>query len=158
MKKVVRLLKELSADGTVRSVVFEPACERCGKASARIEVTPPCKWPEDSDVWEDERRDTYKKYRDFSQFYLRYEGPGGGSGSVGNAIDESEAVTILEAFSGPPVPSKIQGVFYDGAGLCVPCEKFYCETHWRVSVGGFGHCPMGHGKSLDPHWSPDSYD
>ena len=21
-----------------------------------------------------------------------------------------------------------------------------------------GHCPMGHGKSLDPHWSPDDYD
>ncbi len=24
-----------------------------------------------------------------------------------------------------------------------------------VSLSGYGRCPRGHGKSLDPHWSPD---
>lgn len=152
MKKVVRLLKELSVDGTVRSVVFEPACEQCGQASARIEIIPPHKWPVDSDVWDEEERDRYKKYRDFTEFSLEYDGPGGGTTNLG--IDEAKAVGILDAFSGPPVPSKIQAAFFDGAGLCVPCEKFYCYTHWNVREG-FGTCPRGHGKSLDPHWHPD---
>ena len=26
----------------------------------------------------------------------------------------------------------------------------YCYRHWQVSDIGFGHCPRGHGKSLDP--------
>jgi hypothetical protein len=158
VKKVVRLLKEFSPDGTVESVVIEPRCDRCGGPTARIEITPPHKWPKDCDAWGIERRDSYEEHRDFTEFYLLYAGAGGSNGWVGDAIDESRAVTILEAFAKPPVPSKIQGEFHDGAGLCQPCEKFYCETHWNVSVGGYGRCPQGHGKSLDPHWSPDSYD
>jgi hypothetical protein len=30
----------------------------------------------------------------------------------------------------------------------------YCARHWHVSPIGYGHCPLGHGKSLDPHWQP----
>ena len=28
----------------------------------------------------------------------------------------------------------------------------YCYRHWHVSESGYGYCPYGHGKSLDPHW------
>jgi len=45
--------------------------------------------------------------------------------------------------------------FYDDAGICADCRKPYCATHWGVSLSGYGRCPRGHGKSLDPHWSPD---
>ena len=32
--------------------------------------------------------------------------------------------------------------FYDDAGFCQDCDAPYC----------YRHCPLGHGKSLDPHW------
>ena len=43
--------------------------------------------------------------------------------------------------------------FYDDAGFCQDCDTPYCYRHWHVSEGGYGYCPRGHGKSLDPHWS-----
>ena len=42
--------------------------------------------------------------------------------------------------------------FYDDAGFCQDCNAPYCYRHWHVSETGYGHCPAGHGKSLDPHW------
>ena len=42
--------------------------------------------------------------------------------------------------------------FYDDAGFCQDCDAPYCYQHWHVSESGYGHCPRGHGKSLDPHW------
>ena len=154
MKKALDLLKKRSADGVVRSLVIEPRCVRCSRTTARIEITPPNEWPEGSDAWQSERRDRYAQRRNFTRFYLMYHGLGGNNGDVGDGMDESEAVRILEAFSNPPVPNKVQEEFHDGAGLCLPCEEFYCATHWGVD-DGFGRCPRGHGKSLDPHWSPD---
>jgi hypothetical protein len=44
--------------------------------------------------------------------------------------------------------------FYDDAGFCRDCDAPYCYRHWHVSESGYGYCPRGHGKSLDPHWSP----
>jgi hypothetical protein len=41
--------------------------------------------------------------------------------------------------------------FCDDAGLCQDCDAPYCYRHWHVSETGYGHCPAGHGKSLDPH-------
>jgi hypothetical protein len=32
------------------------------------------------------------------------------------------------------------------------CDASYCYHHWQVSESGYGYCPRGHGKSLDPHW------
>jgi len=29
----------------------------------------------------------------------------------------------------------------------------YCYQRRHLSKGGYGYCPRGHGKSLDPHWS-----
>jgi len=48
--------------------------------------------------------------------------------------------------------------FYDDAGFCQDCDAPYCYQHWRVSESGYGYCPRGHGKSLDPHWSPLAVD
>ena len=42
--------------------------------------------------------------------------------------------------------------FYDDAGFCRDCDVPYCCPHWHVSESGYGYCPRGHGKSLDPHW------
>lgn len=43
---------------------------------------------------------------------------------------------------------------YDDIGFCDECKVPYCDIHWSVSATGYGTCPKGHGKSLDPHWSP----
>jgi hypothetical protein len=50
---------------------------------------------------------------------------------------------------------KLKEQFYDMAGFCVECNKFYCGAHWKISSRGFNFCPKGHGQSHDPHWSPD---
>ncbi len=64
-----------------------------------------------------------------------------------------------EAFAEPLRYEKVrQADLYDDAGFCAECGVAYCPTHWNVSPGGYGRCPRGHGKSLDPHWSPDDYD
>jgi hypothetical protein len=48
--------------------------------------------------------------------------------------------------------------FYDDAGFCQSCDAPYCYRHWQVTRSGYGYCPHGHGKSLDPHWSPEDDD
>ena len=42
----------------------------------------------------------------------------------------------------------------DDAGFRPDCEVPYCHQHWHLSDTGCGYCPYGHGKDLDPHWSP----
>ncbi len=43
-------------------------------------------------------------------------------------------------------------------GFCQDCDAPYCHQHWHVSDTGYGYCPCGHGKSMDPHWSPLAVD
>lgn len=38
--------------------------------------------------------------------------------------------------------------------LCPDCEVPYCHQHWHPSDTGYGYCPDGNGKDLDPHRSP----
>jgi hypothetical protein len=38
--------------------------------------------------------------------------------------------------------------------FCDDCGVPYCAAHWHLSQTGYGTCPLGHGKSLDPHWQP----
>jgi hypothetical protein len=85
---------------------------------------------------------------------MKFIGPGGSNGN-GNKITPDRLKLIIEAFSEPIDPVKLKAQFYDRAGFCPRCEKFYCPTHWNISSTGFGKCPSGHGESLDPHWSPD---
>jgi hypothetical protein len=57
----------------------------------------------------------------------------------------------------PSAPASLRFVqvhtarFYD-AGFCQDCDAPYGYRHWQVSESGYGYCPRGHGKSLDPHW------
>lgn len=111
---------------------LSPRCAVCGLPAATIELS------EVSGSW-----------------LLRYSGPGGSNGS-GDRIPAETAVAIRKAFTPPYEATQIKAAgFYDEAGFCADCEKFYCPTHWNVSSSGSGRCPEGHFKSLDPHWSPD---
>lgn len=86
---------------------------------------------------------------------MTYSGPGGSNGS-GDSISAERAQAIITAFTLPYDPNEIRAAdFYDDAGYCLECRKFYCPTHWNVTPTGGGWCPAGHFKSLDPHWSPD---
>jgi len=60
---------------------------------------------------------------------------------------------LEKLFSKPYNLTEIKQEFYDAAGCCIKCEKFYCKKHWFISSTGFGTCPNEHGQSLDPHWS-----
>ena len=60
---------------------------------------------------------------------------------------------IAQAFRSPLSFAQVHRAgFYDDAGFCQDCDAPYCYQHWNVSEGGYGYCPRGHGKSMDPHW------
>jgi hypothetical protein len=66
------------------------------------------------------------------------------------------AESLRDAFQEPHPYARVHTAgFHDDAGFCEHCDVAYCHRQWNVSGSGFGHCPRGHGKSLDPHWSPD---
>jgi hypothetical protein len=133
---------------------FRPKCKACGLDCASIEIIAPDALPVEWTVWPQDRREVFARYRVTSSYYLLYEGPGGSNGWVGNPISPECAATIIAAIANPtPEALKACG-FYDGAGLCTECREFYCPDHWSISDTGYGVCPHGHGKSLDPHWHP----
>jgi hypothetical protein len=112
---------------------FQPPCSVCAKPSATIEL-----------------RNVAGEVR------LMYSGPGGGSGSSGTPIEAKRIAAIRTAFVPPYSQAKVRAAgFFDDAGFCLPCGKFYCFTHWNVSTTGGGWCPSGHLKVLDPHASFD---
>ena len=135
-------------------MIFRPACAKCRKTTATIEVIAPHELPAEWSLWEEARREAFTKYRATDSYCLLYEGVESGTGWVGVAIGSGSAENIVKAFSGTPSAELIGSEFYDGAGLCSECGKFYCGHHWSVSTTGYGTCPVGHGKSLDPHWHP----
>ncbi len=76
-----------------------------------------------------------------------------------SARSTERANAILAALSQPYDSAKIRAIgFYDDAGFCQECDAAYCYRHWHVTRSGYGYCPEGHGKSLDPHWSPEDFD
>ena len=122
-----RIFQSMTTDESL-----SPRCSVCNRLAAKIEVL------EVSGSW-----------------HLRYSGPGGSNGN-GDRISAEKAQEIRDAFTQPYVETKISATgFYDDAGFCGSCGKFYCDRHWNVSSTGGGSCPAGHFKSLDPHWSPD---
>jgi hypothetical protein len=135
-------------------MLFQPKCKECGASCASIEVLAPDELPAEWVSWEQARRDQFTTYRIPSSHYLIYEGPGGGNGWVGDPISPEEAAAILAAIANPTPEAMRACGFYDGAGLCTQCREFYCPKHWSISATGYGTCPRGHGKSLDPHWHP----
>jgi len=120
---------------TIPQHEFQPRCTKCNAPASTIQLF------DDSGKWQ-----------------LVYRGPGGSSGSGVN-ITTDRASAIIHGFTEPYLKEKIRAAdFYDDGGFCLKCSKFYCPTHWNISTTGGGWCPEGHFKSLDPHWSPDSFE
>ncbi|MGS2764392.1 hypothetical protein [Sinomicrobium sp. M5D2P9] len=139
----------------IKSTCLDPMCSECKNSAAKIEIVEPNAYPKEAIKWSAEDYAQYEKFRDFESDYLVYSGPGGSNGYIGDPIDLKRKSDLIDAFTEPYNPIKIREQFYDMAGYCVGCGKFYCSKHWRSSAFGYGKCPKGHGKSLDPHWSPD---
>lgn len=121
------------APSAIQVLRLSPPCSECGVRASTVELA------EYADGWR-----------------LNFVGTANAGNSGHDPISEEEAQAIRDALSLPYESAKIRAAgFYDDFGYCIPCEKFYCHTHWQVSTRGGGTCPAGHFKSLDPHWHPD---
>jgi len=138
----------------VPAMVVAPPCAVCRIPSARIELVAPGHFPAEWEQWPDAVRDAIVRRRGPSKWYLVFKGVAAGNG-YGDPIDTSKAGRIARAFRSPLRFAQVHTAgFYDDAGFCQDCDAPYCYQHWHVSESGYGRCPRGHGKSLDPHWSP----
>lgn len=141
-----------------KGMVAAPPCAACGAPAARVELVAPGELPADWDQWEAVQRESFRRYRGPGQWWLLYEGVAAGNGG-GNRITAHEADRIAEAFGMPYRYDRVHAAaLYDDAGFCGSCGVAYCYRHWQMSRSGHGTCPEGHGKSLDPHWSPEDFD
>ncbi|MGC4860879.1 hypothetical protein [Micromonospora sp. DT68] len=142
----------------LQALVAEPPCAACGRPSARVELVPPGARPADWRRWPSAQRNTYNAARQGGggdQWWLLFSGIAAGNGS-GQPVDVAQAERIADAFAQPYRYAAVTTAgFYDDAGLCSQCDAPYCRQHWNVSNTGYGRCPHGHGRSLDPHWWPD---
>jgi len=139
-------------------LVVRPACAVCGAAATYVQLVPPSREPPESEGRLNDERSSNTTRRDPTAWRLIYIGIEAGNGS-GDDISADEARRFAAAFSEPLEYAKVhEAGLHDDAGFCGECGVPSCRTHWAVSPGGFGHCPNGHGKSLDPHWSPSDYD
>lgn len=133
-------------------------CWVCGGPAASIELVPPGKRPAGWWSWSSKDRRLFREDREPGAWRFLFRGVDASNG-MGDDITPEEAAQLAEAFSPPLTYDKVRRAeLYDDAGFCAECAEPYCHAHWNVSAGGFGRCPQGHGRSLDPHWSPDDYD
>jgi hypothetical protein len=137
-------------------ILSVPRCGTCGSPASRVETVAPGHLPTEWDQWDDKRKQMFREYRDPDRWRLLFQGIDAGNGWVGDAIDTAEAELIRDAFQEPHSYGRFHTAgFYDDAGFYARCDLAYCYAHWNISGSGFGHCPQGHGKSMDPHWRPD---
>jgi hypothetical protein len=137
-----------------KPVMVTPPCAACGTPSARIELVAPGQLPAQWDQWPSTVQASIMHDRQPGQWHLLVTGPAAGNG-YGDFIDAARAGQIASAFQPPLRFAQVHKAgFYDDAGFCPGCDAPYCYRHWHVSETGYGSCPQGHGKSLDPHWSP----
>jgi hypothetical protein len=136
------------------AMVVTPPCAECGVAASRVELVAPGQLPAEWEQWPSRVRDIVSRQREPGQWYLLLKGTATENG-YGDPIDASQAGRIAQAFRPPLSFGQVHTAgFYDDAGFCQDCDAPYCYRHWHVSESGYGHCPRGHGKSLDPYWSP----
>jgi hypothetical protein len=139
-------------------VLITPPCAVCGTPAARIELIAPGQLPDQWDQWPSTVQDSIMRDRQPGQWHLLVAGPAAGNG-YGDPIDAVRAGQIAWAFRPPLRFAQVHTAgFYDDAGFCPDCDAAYCYRHWHVAESGYGHCPQGHGKSLNPHWSPSNRD
>src|SRR5215471_14006165 len=102
-------------------MVARPECPACGSPGARIELVAPGELPAEWEQWDDDRRESFGRYRDQGQWWLLFEGIAAGNG-LGDAIGADEAARIAGAFGTPHSYDRIHGAgFYDDAGFCETC-------------------------------------
>ena len=131
-------------------MVVNPPCAVCETPSARVELVAPGQLPAEWGQWSSTAQGTFLR-REPGQWYLLVKGVAADNG-YGGPIDASRAGRITQAFLPPLHFARVHTArFYDDAGLCRACDAPYCSRHWQVSESGYGYCPRGHGKSLDPH-------
>jgi hypothetical protein len=139
-------------------MVAAPPCAACGAPSARVELVAPGELPADWEQWKNDQKDSFRRYRDPARWWLLFEGVAAGNGG-GDPVTTEEADRLAAAFGLPYSYARVHSAgLYDDAGFCGSCGLPYCSGHWQASRSGYGHCPEGHGKSLDPHWSPEDLD
>jgi hypothetical protein len=133
-------------------VMVSPSCAICGTPAARVELVAPGHLPAQWEQWPSTVQASILREREPAQWYLLVRGVATYNG-YGDPIDASRAGRIAQAFRLPLRFAQVHlAGFYDDAGFCQECDAPYCYRHWHVSGSGYGHCPCGHGKSLDPHW------
>jgi hypothetical protein len=137
------------------AMVATPPCAVCGVPATRVELVAPGQVPVEWEQWPRTVQDAIVQWRQPEQWWLVLKGVATENG-YGNPIQASEAGRIAQAFRPPLRFAQVHTAgFYDDAGFCQDCDAPYCYRHWHVSESGYGHCPRGHGKSLDPHWWPE---
>ena len=135
-----------------QAMVVTPPCADCGAPATRIELVAPGHLPAQWEQRPRTVRDSFLRHRGPGQWYLILDGVATSNG-YGNPVSAGEAGRIAWAFRPPLRYDQVATAgFYDDAGFCQDCDAPYCYRHWHVSETGYGHCPIGHGKSLDPHW------
>jgi hypothetical protein len=138
-------------------MILSTRCAVCGERAALVEVLAPGELPDEYPTWVGDRamlRDSYDHHFDLTTWRFRYDGPGGDNG-LGDTIKAGRANLLVEVFTPPINIDRLDEVgLYDDAAICRPCTAPYCYHHWSTSPTGYGRCPQGHGKSLDPHWHP----
>jgi hypothetical protein len=133
-------------------MVITPPCAACGTMSARVELVAPGQLPAEWEQWPRTVQDSIARQREPGQWYLLFKGVAACNG-YGDSVDASRAGRIARAFRSPLCFAQVHTAgFYDDAGFCQDCDAPYCYRHWQVSESGYGYCPRGHGKSLDPCW------
>ena len=135
-------------------IVVTPPCAACRTPATRIELVAPGQPPAQWEQWPGTLRDSIAQRREPGQWHLLVQGITACNG-YGDPIDAARAGQIAWAFRPPLRFAQVRTAgFYDDAGFCQDCEVPYCYQHWHLSDTGYGYCPRGHGKNLDPHWSP----
>jgi hypothetical protein len=128
-------------------------CDRCGRDAAAVQIYPPGAIPEGAL----DRLPAYLVAMTLPTLRVSYSGPDSGGGADPVDPARHDGVRALLAMEIQPKPrdaiATCLGDLYDDAGYCTPCSSTYCDRCWQISSTGFGTCPHGHGKSLDPHWS-----
>ena len=134
------------------AMVVTPRCAACGAPATRIELVAPGQLPAQWEHWPGTARDSVGRRRGPGQWYLILDGVAAGNG-YGDPVSAGEAGRIAWAFRPPLRFDQVATAgFYDDGGFCQDCDAPYCYRHWHVSETGYGRCPLGHGKSLDPLW------
>jgi hypothetical protein len=136
-------------------MVITPPCAACGAPSAHIELVAPGQLPAG---WDQRPPGTMPgsilRRPEPGRWYLLAKDIATGKSYAG-PIDASRAGQIAWAFRPPLRFAQVRTARFDGdAGFCPDCDAPYCHQHWHLSGTGYGYCPCGHGKDLDPHWSP----